>query len=212
MCGRLAAFVEAPAVAVRLKQPPPLEKPLAVRRSDGGATLLDGEEPVAEARPAELAIEPPQSPSYAEAEAASGAFSGFDEHIFPSCFVCGPEREPGDGLRIFPGPWQGRVAAPWTPDASLAADADLVAPEFLWSALDCPGGFSFPTPSTGLLLGELTVSLRGRARVGERCVLVGWEIAHEGRKHRTGTALFGASGACLGLGLGTWLEPRPRGG
>ena len=39
--------------------------------------------------------------------------------------------------------------------------------------------------------------------VGEKCVLVGWEISHEGRKHYTGTALFGESGT---LGYATWFE------
>ena len=32
------------------------------------------------------------------------ATSGFTEHSAPECFVCGPAREWGDGLAIFPGP------------------------------------------------------------------------------------------------------------
>jgi hypothetical protein len=42
--------------------------------------------------------------------------------------------------------------------------------------------------------------------VGEKCVLIGWEISHEGRKHYTGTALFGESGTCRAVGYATWFE------
>src|SRR3982075_2267589 len=71
------------------------------------------------------------------------------EHLPPTCFVCGPARAQGDGLRIFAGPLvrQSRnasavFAATWTPDPTLAAEDGFVAPEFLWSALDCPTGYA----------------------------------------------------------------------
>ena len=38
-----------------------------------------------------------------EAVAASATYPGFSAHPFPTCFVCGPERAEGDGLRLFPG-------------------------------------------------------------------------------------------------------------
>jgi hypothetical protein len=82
-----------------------------------------------------------------------------------------------------------------------------VSPEFVWAALDCPGGFAFPEPAEGaVLLGELQVAITGDVSVDERCVLVGWELAHQGRKHHTATALFGEAGVCRGVGLGTWIE------
>jgi hypothetical protein len=112
-------------------------------------------------------------------------------------------------LRIFPGPTDGGdlVACPWVPDASLGSADGTVSPEFLWAALDCPGAFSFPAPEQGqVLLGELAVSLLGDVVVDEPCVLVGRQLAHQGRKHRTATALFGADGACRGIGLATWFE------
>jgi hypothetical protein len=64
---------------------------------------------------------------------------GFRDHRFPGCFICGTERQPFDGLRIFPGAIDGRstIAAPWTPDASLVDESGLLGSEFLWSALDC---------------------------------------------------------------------------
>jgi hypothetical protein len=209
VCGRLAGYLDGEAVTVRLRVPPPLERKLDVRRSETGASLLDGDVVVAEARASIMDLKPPDPSSYAEAEAASSRFRGFDSHWFPCCFVCGPDRVAGEGLRIFAGPIEGRdgVAAPWIPDATLAPSGGRVAPEFLWAALDCPGAFAVPEPETGgILLGELQVALFGDVFAGERCVLLGWEIAHEGRKHTTGTALYGESGACRGLGRGTWIE------
>ncbi len=58
-CGRLAAFVDATDVEVTLRLPPPLDRPLAVRRLEDAVHLLDGEAVVAEARPAHVEIDPP---------------------------------------------------------------------------------------------------------------------------------------------------------
>jgi hypothetical protein len=209
VCGRLAQFIDGPAAIVRLHVPPPLDTELQVRRSEAGVELLDNNVLIAEARPTTVVLEPPEPPSYEEAEAASRRFRGFRSHCFPSCFVCGPDRHPGDGLRIFAGPIDGRdlVAAPWIPDSSLASATGLVSAEFLWAALDCPGAYAFPEPAQGVvLLGELQVALLGDVSVDERCVLVAYELAHQGRKHHTATALYGEAGACVGLGLGTWFE------
>jgi len=209
VCGCLAKHMSDTTTAVRLRVPPPLATALDVRDSEAGIALFDGDVIVAEARPAELPFEAPAPPSFEAAEAASRNFLGFTSHWFPNCFVCGPEREEGDGLRIFPGAIDdsGRVAGPWIPDASLADATGAIAPEFLWAALDCPGAFAFPMPSDkGVLLGELRVQLLGDVAVAERCVLVAWELDHQGRKHHTATALFGESGSCRGLGLGTWIE------
>ncbi len=210
VCGMLAGYVDAPGVSVRLKVPPPLDTPLTVRESDEGKLLLDRDTVVAVARPTEVSLDPPRPPSFAEAEAASTTYVGFTSHAFRTCFVCGPNREAGDGLLIFPGKVPGRelVASPWVPDASLArSPGGVVADEFLWAALDCPGGLSFPWPeATKLLLGELAVATLGEVAVGERCVVVGWEVSRDGRKHVTGTALFGESGETRGVGLGTWIE------
>src|SRR5205823_337318 len=57
------------------------------------------------------------------------------DHPFPGCFVCGPEREPGDGLRLLP------VALG---DGRVAARVNLAEPSIpmVWAALDCPGAFA----------------------------------------------------------------------
>jgi hypothetical protein len=208
VCGRLAAHVDGPA-RVRLHVPPPLGTELAVRDDGASVRLLDGDTVVAVAEPTDLDVDVPSPVTYAEAEEASRSYRGFESHWFPTCFVCGPEREPGDGLRIFPGAVAGRniVACPWRPHESLGDGSGRVRPEFLWAALDCPGGFAFAPPTSGaILLGELAARIDGPVRVGERCVLIAWEIEHDRRKHRTGTALFSKDGACRALSVGTWIE------
>src|SRR5688572_26570132 len=109
-CGLLAERLGGPA-CVTLKKPPPLERTLVIR----GGQLLDGEELVAEAELAELELHIPNAPSFDEAAQSSTHYAGHAQHIYPECFVCGPARAPGDGLRIFAGrsrPDQ-PVIAPW---------------------------------------------------------------------------------------------------
>jgi hypothetical protein len=224
VCGCLALRLDPPprAARVRLRTPPPLDRPLEVVTGEDAVFLRDplaaaaSGVAVAEARAlepeaAEFAPDGVAAPSFDAATAASRGFLGFTVHPYPGCFVCGPDRAPGDGLRIFPGPLPGgaAVAAPWIPDASLARDgaAGTVAPEFVWAALDCPGGFAFALPpDRAMLLGELAVERRGEVRVGERCVVVGRELAVDGRKHFVRTALFGDDGECRGVGRATWVE------
>ncbi|MDX1568820.1 MAG: hypothetical protein R3223_13525 [Longimicrobiales bacterium] len=213
VCGRVARFIDGPAV-VRLRVPPPLETDLVVRPADGELEVYDDETLVAEARPAALEVVVPEPPGYEEAEEASRDYRGFEQHAFPNCFVCGPERDPDDGLRIFAGPVPGRdlVAAPWIPHGSLEGAEGAVAPEFLWAALDCPGASSFTAPEDrARVLGELAAEIRGGVPVGERCVVIGWERRSQGRRHWTGTALFDESGDCRAVGLGTWFEVESEG-
>ncbi len=241
VAGRLARFVDAPgrSVAVRLNRPPPLEVPLPVRCEknkaflDAPAQAGETERPIAEARASELELALPTPPTFEQARAAAASFRGFDEHVFPGCFVCGTEREIGDGLRIFSGETDrsGLFAAPWVPDRSLVPDESrlggsgaspigavrdhsgrgaVVPDEISWAALDCPGAFAFAQPEGKIvLLGEIEVVLDGTVRVGERCVLASWEIEHEGRKHETASALFGEAGDCRGRARGVWFEVEP---
>ena len=203
-CGLLASFVQEPA-QVTLRRPPPLGRPLRVERLNGGVQLLDGEHLVAEAAPAE--VEPlllPAPPSLAEAERAAGAYPGFREHAFPTCFVCGPNRAEGDGLRIFAGPLEGReplVGAPWTPPARVGR-------ELVWAALDCPGAIAVCFPERGeTLLGRLAAQIDGIPAAGERCVVLAWPLGEDGRKLYAATALYGAGGAPLAFARATWILP-----
>jgi len=209
--GMLAAAAAQP-VEIRLMKPPPLEKPLEIREDPAGPQLLllDGEETVASAAPRSFELEVPRPPAYAEALAATKNFQGFREHAYPGCFVCGPERTRGDGMRIFASPVAGRdlVAAAWLPDQSLGGADGKVLPEFMWAALDCPGFFACGGGVSGALLGLYAARIHRRVRVGEPCVVIGWEQGREGRKHWTGTAVFDEAGELCGLATATWIEPR----
>lgn len=217
--GRLAALAPFP-VTVRLLKPPPLETDLEAVERDGRIELRHADVVVAEARPDALGdLVPPPAPSPEEAVEASSRYAGFSVHYAPECFVCGPARAPGDGLRIFAGAYDGAkqdfpgrvVAAPWTPDPSLDAGDGSAAFEFLWCALDCPGYLAIAGDMRAMLLGELTARVQRRARIGEPCRVVGWHIASSGRKHYAGTAVYGADGDVCGLARAVWIEPRPAG-
>ena len=207
VCGRLAAFIPGSAI-VRLETPPPLDTELTVKESGTNVELVRGQTVIARARPAVISLDIPPAPTYAEAEAAAKSYRGFRTHPFPTCFVCGPERAAGDGLRLFAGPLRaGAVACPWIPDASLGDGGAYVRSEFIWSALDCPGAFSFEIPDkTAVLLGEMAASLRGSVPVGERYIVLGWELARDERRHFTGTAIFTESGECRACARATWFE------
>ena len=146
VCGRIAAYADGP-VTVTLRQPPPLATPMAVERGDEGSLRIQhGRTLIAEATssPVPPALAIPGPVSMAEARAAAGHARYFQDPLFPDCFVCGMVRQPGDGLRIFPGPVPRRrlCAAPWTPDSSVAGTDGKVRPEVAWAALDCPSGIA----------------------------------------------------------------------
>lgn len=211
VCGRVARRLPGP-VAVRLKAPPPLLTALRLESTDSEARLFDATTLIAEGRCAPLDLEPPPAPSRAAAGRAAQDYAGLHAHAFPGCFVCGPARQPGDGLRIFPGGVHAAgpalLAAPWTPDASLADDDGTVRPEFLWAALDCPGGFAVlpPVGSVTVVLGELCASIEGAVQVGEPCVVTAWPLAMDGRKHLAGSAVYGADGRLVARARAVWLE------
>jgi hypothetical protein len=204
--GVAAGLLGGPA-SVRLMRPPPLAKPLTVRR-DGDRVVVVDTEPVIAASPHELDIDVPEPVGVDEARRASEGYAGFKIHPFASCFVCGPERAEGDGLRIFPGRVGERnvLAATWTPTPDLADEAGKVRPEFVWAALDCPGGWS----AIGLVerpsvLGTLAARQLGDVIAGQTYVAMGWSTGSEGRKDFVGSALFTAGGELVAEAAATWV-------
>jgi hypothetical protein len=207
-CGVVAARVSA-GCTVRLHRPPPLDRPLEVRRS-GGVSLYDGVDLIAEGAAALPGAEVPAPVSLETAAAAADRYRWSTEHPFPECFVCGPERHAHDGLRIFPGRVMDRdiVAAPWQPDRTVC-DGGRVRQEVVWAALDCPSWFGileFETDARVALLGQLTARVVRPPRLNEACVVIGWSRGRQGRKLYGGAALYTGAGELIGSSDALWIE------
>jgi len=208
--GSVAALASC-TVTVRLLRPPPLDTQLEVTQvAEGTLELRSGSELVASTRPERITAPAIAPPAYLEAVEASRHCVGLRSHPFPTCFVCGPQRARGDGLRIFPGPIGARavVAAPWVADASLDGGDGKVHPGFMWAALDCPGWFAVLPDARVALLAELTAHVDRRVHTDERCIAVGWRIGGSGRKHEAGTALFDEDGELCAYARALWIELR----
>ena len=210
-CGMVAAAASKP-VEVRLIKPPPLDRRLEVvdDPATGGLRLMDSAETVATATPNTFELEVPRPPSYAAALASVSSYEGFQEHAYSDCFVCGPVRQRGDGMRVFAAPIPGMdlVAAAWIPDRSLCDADGKVLPEYMWAALDCPGFFATGAAIRGPLLGTYAARIDRCVHLDAPCVVIGWALKHEGRKHVVGTAIFDNFGELCGRALATWIEPR----
>ncbi|HEY4607396.1 MAG TPA: hypothetical protein VIH55_07075 [Acidimicrobiia bacterium] len=205
-CGVIAEGVTGVAT-VSLRLPPPLETTLTLSGDGLTSRLTDGERLVGEASSSTLEIEVPGVPTFEVAQESSRGYSGFIEHIFEGCFVCGPARDPGDGLRIFAGPVAGSdvVAAPWSPDQSLRGPDCMIDRRHVWAALDCPSYFGIGTDPKALL-GRLTADIDRLPEIDEPLVVIGWPIDVDGRKFYSGSALADANGDVLARAAATWIE------
>jgi hypothetical protein len=216
VAGRLAARVELGgtegavevtpegAVEVTLRSPPPLGVRLEVRPAGNtadGVELHHGPALVAQARPAEVIGDPPSFVAVPVARAAAPHYAGLVAHPFPTCFVCGLDRD--DGLALQPGPvGVGTVAAVWIPDVTS------VGPEFAWAALDCPGGWSTDLGGRPMVLGRMTARILRTPSADQECVVVGNLRKLDGRKAFTASALYDADGELLGYAEAIWIQVR----
>ena len=207
-CGVLAAFINGPA-RVRLHVPPPLDTPLrVVETAAGGVELYDGDTLVGSGVPAPVELDIPPAPSLEEAEAAAGRYLCYEDHTFPTCFVCGPGRPGHDGLGLFPGSvtsWN-LLACPWSPTPDLLDDAGNIRPEIVWSALDCPGYFAAMGKNIRpAVLGELDGELRVAIPGDHPLIVYSWPLGEDGRKLYAGTAIATAAGEVLASSRSTWI-------
>ena len=199
-----------PPVTVRLKVPPPLGMNLAVAEVHDTVELQIGMEVVAVAT-----SEGPESwtdwSSFApvtidEAHAAEEAYAGRRSHPFPSCFSCGPDREVGDGLRIFPGPvGERRVAATWTPDPSVAEPDGSVGVPVTWAALDCVSAWSSDLEHRPVVLAQMTARVESPPQAGAPYVVQGLLRALDGRKTWTASAMFDDTGRLVAQAEQLWI-------
>ena len=210
-CALLAHHAGNPA-EVTLRKPIPIDRAMQITHDADTWKLSAGDELIAEAKPTQISLDLIRPVTFTEAQHAAEQSPAFKNHPFPTCFVCGPQRAAGDGLRIFPGIVRdneiGHVfASPWIPAKEFAELSGHIKPEFIWSAMDCPTGFAGGFPYQGkLVTGRLAVHQLAPVKAGEHCVIMSWPLGVEGRKHHAAAALYGEDQTARATAKATWIK------
>lgn len=209
-CGILGGLIDGTA-EVTLRKPPALETPMTVRKGARGLSLFDGETVIADARAATLELDIPPLPTDQELlDAQTGFMEARSAYGFTTCFVCGPDRETGDGLRIFTAQIGERelVGCRWTAGADLAGDDGLVDTRVVWAALDCPTffGASLRGSPKQSVLGRMTATIHRPILAEQTYTITGWPIDRNGRRTTGGSAAFNADGELCAESKGIWIE------
>ncbi|MEV0592563.1 PaaI family thioesterase [Nonomuraea cavernae] len=196
------------AVEVTLHAPTPLETELRLEQVANSVSLADGDRLLVEAIPVAEDLNAPEFVPFNDAARAEAGFAGWHGHAFPGCFACGL-REPGDGLRVFPGPVEGTdlVAAGWRVPFTVA-DADGVPASILGAALDCVTGWAHFRPGESALLGRLAVQMHRRVHPGGAYSIVARATGREGRKLFGESAVYEVDGTLVAAARATWIAPR----
>ena len=218
--GLAAQFLpNAQAVEATIRAPIPLDQTLRAHPAGDGIDIMTDDAStrilIMSIQPTHLETPNVKSPGLQAASVAARTFRDPDDHVLPHCFVCGPNRPVGDGLRIF-ADWLKDpsgvenpngfpiVAAPWQPSPDLADSSGRIAPEYLWAALDCPGAFAIDKEP--ILLGRMSARIISRPAADAPIVVVAWAKGQDRRKHFAGSALFSASGDLLAFSEQTWIQ------
>ena len=219
VCGLLAAHIDGDA-EITLLAPPPLGQRLEIVAGEREVELRKEKTKFAVGRRARIDI--PEIPivDFSEAQdAVHRSPYSTERHPFPMCFVCGPKRLDGDGLRIIPRPLPARsdrrtesLVAPWVPHSNLVNEDGVVAHQFVWAALDCPTGFASVgaqhlgmTGNETILLGRMSAHVSRRPNPGDRCIIVAWPTGRDGRKLFANSALLKPNGEVLAFATATWV-------
>jgi hypothetical protein len=81
--------------------------------------------------------------------------------------------------------------------------------EFVWAALDCPGGWTSDLIARPLVLGRMTAAVHRLPEIGRPVVIVGELYETEGRKTQTGTAAYDENNRLVGRAEQVWIEVDP---
>ncbi|GHF14942.1 hypothetical protein GCM10017044_06340 [Kordiimonas sediminis] len=211
VCGLLADPISGAAEAT-LKVPPPLEADLVLESDGESSRLLAGDQLIGEARKVDLDLELPfEIDAAAVLDGLPDTYGMSEQSPFSTCFVCGPDRDHGDGLCIYTHPidgHEGAVAGRWTLDAGFADSDGMVDKRHIWAALDCPGYFACSIGDMALLA-RMTTKILAPLRCEGDALIVGWTIAKNGRKRDCGTALVGRDGTLHAISRGLWITLDP---
>ena len=185
---------------VTLRLPPPLERPLVVRRAGESLVLEDGA-PSSPRRAPRAGLEVPSRPRLRRGRRGGGR-RRWGPVEFAECFVCGSATT--ERPRIHPGLVPGRDGS------SRRRGSRASVARGVWAAIDCPGAYATGDPDGApVVLGRMTARLDRLPDEGEQCVVAGWPLGVDGRKLFAGTALFGRGGELLARARQVWIAPRP---
>lgn len=217
VCGVMAEALGGSHVEVTLLAPPPLQLPLTLDCKGDEATLLDGARTIAVARvtdePLTIPDDAPPAVGYLEAVDAAAVFDvdAYQEtHEYPGCYTCGPDRDEGDGLRIFPAATDrpDRYVWPWTPAPSLFGGSGDLHVAVVWAALDCPSGLAWIRQDADMgpiVLGKMAAVIHRMPAPGERLVVAGWTEPPQGRRRPARSAIYAENGTVLASSRATWV-------
>jgi acyl-coenzyme A thioesterase PaaI-like protein len=203
-------------VEVTLHKPVPLETRLGVAHVGNAVALCEGDAHLVEAIPVAQTLTPPPFVPFIDAARAEAGFAGLSRHPMAGCFACGL-REPGDGLRIFPGPIEdtGLVAAGWRVPVGVTDEDGVVPDSVIWAALDCvtgwvnfEGGEDGGQPVESALLGRLTAQVYRRVYPLGTYSVVARAAGREGRKLFGESAVYEVDGTLVAAARATWIVPR----
>lgn len=211
--GALAVLVGAPGpVEVTLRRPPPLEVAMPVQADGERQVARWGEDVIAEARPVSDKLTPVEPVDPVTAGAAEATYAGHRGHPFPTCFSCGPARDHGDGLRIFPGlVGPDRVAATWrpTPDLADPARPDATTAPVTWAALDCVSAWAADVAERPMVLGRMTACIDAAPLLDDLHVVTGEVRGEDGRKTFTASTLYDPDGRIVARAEHVWIRVDP---
>ncbi|SDJ20687.1 hypothetical protein SAMN05421874_10162 [Nonomuraea maritima] len=196
------------AVEVTLHAPSPLETELRLEHLANSVSLSHGDQLLVEAIPVAEDLEGPGFVPFNDAAKAEAGFLGLQVHPFAECFACGL-REPGDGLRIFPGRVEGTdlVAAGWRVPFTVTGD-DGVPASIVGAVLDCITGWAHFGPGETALLGRLALQIHRPVFPGGRYSVVARPTGRDGRKMYGQSAIYEVDGTLVAAGRATWIAPR----
>jgi hypothetical protein len=200
VAGSLAVGLPGPGADVWLRAPAPLEVDLEERVTGEHIEIWRDDQLIAEADSVDVVADPIPFVALPQAQAAQQDFAGSVPNRYETCFGCGRLRD--DGLGIHPGPVRdGLVACVWHPRGRIA-------PEWIWTALDCASGWAWPIGSRSLVTGRLAGGLLMDPPFDPAgpYVVVGAQLGQEGRKYFSGSALFTASGQRVAALRATWID------
>ncbi|PJZ83058.1 hypothetical protein [Leptospira harrisiae] len=222
IAGITANQIQNNASVIKIKSPAPLNQPLYFVKdpSINKIKLLDIDNNVIIAEGQEdndfyLPFPKFDNKSIEEIRKPIHEYLGFQKHPFSTCFVCGPEREHEDGMRIFPAKISDQTGfaylhgAIWNPWKKLGDTNDKILNEIVWAALDCPGGFavSFVDPIM-IVLVKLRARINENISVNDTYAIQAWEIGRNRRQRIAGTAIYRLSDfKCVAYSEAYWMIP-----